>query len=269
MSNNQNGNVNEIIFGYWQGYTKSDDAPRGLKDTPAKVNVVSLAFGVIDDKDPNNIIMSFLTSKWSRQEIMEGISFLHARGTKVLLSLNGQPKLQYGGWPALDPEKFASNTAKLLNAWNLDGIDLDNEDNYKPGDEFVEVIKALRRVLNPGAIISLPVYLGKWRDEYLFKVREIVDYVWTMAYWNDYNGQRELLNVYQKLLYPSKAGMGVGIPGMANPGQSTPPDAVPDMAAYTPQSGIMLWALNSKDAPAWYKMIIDHMPHKSIDLATP
>lgn len=252
--------MSEVIFAYWQGYTKSSEAPRSLEETPDGVDVVALAFGVIDKDDPNTITTGFLTSKWTESEIKAGISFLKGQGKKVLISLNGQPDLPNGGWPALDPTTFANNTKAFLTEWNLDGIDLDNEDNYHPGDAFANVIKALRTTLGSDAIISMPVYRGTDRDAFLSQVRDEIDYVWTMAYWNDFPGQKALLNAYQGLVGDDKAGMGVGIPGMTNPGQSTPWDAVAEMSAYTPQAGVMIWALNSSETLKWYDEIASNIP---------
>ncbi len=250
--------MSEIIFGYWQGYTKSADAPRSLADTPARVDVVALAFGVIDTRHPNTIDTGFLTSKWSEADIRAGIASLKQRGTKVVVSLNGQPKLKNGGWPALDPTKFAENTRAFLTNWELDGIDLDNEDNYDPGDAFGSVIKTLRATLPAGASISVPVYKGTQRDAYLSQVKDDLTSVWTMAYWLPFSDQQSLLNDYQRLVGNARAGMGVGLPVMAN--QPTPWDAVAPMAAYTPQAGIMIWALNSSATMKWYDEIVRHMP---------
>lgn len=252
--------MGEIIFGYWQGYTRESEAPRSLEDTPEGVDVVSLAFGVIGDTDPNEILTGFLTSKWSEKEIRQGIASLKSRGVRVLISINGQPKLPDGGWPMLDPTKFAANIQAFLTDWDLDGVDLDNEDDYTPGSEFVDVIRQLRTTLGPSADISMPVYRGVTRDAFLSQVADQMTAVWTMAYWNDAPGQISLLNSYQKLVGDDKAGMGVGIPGMTNAGQATPWSAVAPMAAYTPQAGVMLWALNSAETMTWFDEIKNNMP---------
>lgn len=253
----------QIVFGYWEGFTKDAEGPRSLEETPDGVDVISLAFGVLDQQDPNTIDTSFLTSQWTEAEIRAGIAAIRARGTgqKILISVNGNPNLTDGGWPALDPTTFAENTKAFLASWDLDGIDLDNETSYDPGPAFADVIQALRSTLGPAAIISMPVYLGTTRDAFLGTVSAEMSYVFTMAYWEGYQGQISLLQSYQELLGDDcKAGIGVGIPGMANPGQSTPFDILGKLSAYSPKAGIMIYALNSKDLLTWYDVIKAKLP---------
>ena len=250
----------ETFMAYWLGYVGPGNT---LQQTLECVDVVALAFGVT--APGNTVTTDFLTSAHSKEEILEGVRFLQSRGQKVVMSINGNPHWPGHpfGWENLNPEEFATNVRKVvMEEWGLDGVDLDNEGAYaptpSPDGNFVQVIKALRATLGPEARISLPVYLGPGRDAYLKYVKEEIDYVYTMAYWNNYDGQISLLKQYQSLVGDDKAGIGVA--EAANPGQNTPFDIVPKLSQYTPKAGMMLWTLNSTEAEKWSETICDNMP---------
>ena len=221
------------------------------------------AFGVT--APGNTITTDFLTSKHSKEEILRGVRFLQNRGQKVVMSINGNPNWPGHpfGWENLDPATFAANTKQVVvDEWGLDGIDLDNEGSYaptaSPNGNFVQVIKALRQAFGSDALISLPVYMGTQRDAYLQYVKDDIDFVFTMAYWNQYAQQIQLLKDYQGLVGDDKAGIGVA--EAANAGQNTPFSEVPQLAQYTPKAGMMLWTLNSTESTLWARTIAANMP---------
>ena len=251
---------NETFLAYWLGYVAGGN---DLEQTPTSVGTVALAFGVT--APGNTITTDFLTSKHSKSEILEGARFLQGRGQKVVMSISGNPNWPNHpyGWENLAPETFAQNAKKtIVDEWGLDGIDLDNEAPYSPkpaaDGNFVQVIEALRNAFGPDKTISLPVYLGASRDAYLSFVKNEIDYVYTMAYWGDYDSQISLLHEYQGLVGNDK--VGIGVAEAANPGQNTPFEIVPKLAQYTPKAGMMLWTLNSTDAAKWCRAIGDNLP---------
>lgn len=245
--------MSERISVYWLGYANDVDNPRGLTDIPAEVSIINLAFAVTcPSSEGDSITMDFLTSQHSRDEIVAGIRYLHARGQKVCMSINGNPNWpdHPGGWVNLNPVEFARNVKRIaIDEWSCDGIDLDNEANETPDDHFCQVIRELRTALGPDAIISLPVYLGLSRDKYLANVVPEISYVATMAYWNDYQSQIDLLLEYASVLTPEK--VYIGVANAANPGQCTDLAIVPQLAQYQPKGGLMLWTANFKDALQW------------------
>ena len=252
--------ASQTFLAYWLGYISEG---RSLQDTPDEVDTVALAFGVTAPGD--TITTDFLTSGHSEADIRRGVAALQARGKRVVMSISGNPHWPNHpfGWENLNPTTFATNAKSLLiDDWGLDGIDLDNEGSYSPEasptGNFVQVIKALRDAFGPDKSITLPVYLGSARDAYLAYVKDEIDAVFTMAYWNSYPDQIALLQTYQSLVGEDKAGIGVA--EAANPGQNTPFSEVPQLSSYAPKTGMMLWTLNSDDAPKWCGAIGQNLP---------
>ena len=247
--------VLQQLIGYWLGYVAEG---KKLSDIPSTVNIIALAFGVITEG--NTLTLDFLTSKHSKEEILQGITFLKNRGQKVIMSINGNPHYQDGGWNYLDAIQFARNIKRIIDEWSLDGIDLDNENTEElPNENFVQTIKQLRNCLGSEAIISLPVYMGSSRDSFLSQVKDEISFVSTMAYWNNYEKQIELYNVYATLVGPTK--VAIGVAEAANPGQNTDFKIVGKLAQYNKniKYGMMLWHLNSTKANKWVNEIKSNM----------
>jgi chitinase len=258
---------NQAFMAYWLGYVQGG-AP--LQATPASVGIVALAFAVTSPgPDGDTISLDFLTSQHSAEEIRAGVKALQARGVKVVMSINGKPNWagHAGGWDNLDPLAFAANVkAIVVDQWGLDGVDLDNEAaSVIPGDNFVQVVKALRHVLGPDALLTLPVYLGAKRDAYLSQVREEISFVSTMGYWSGFDIQLMQFNKYAALVGPEK--VAIGVAEAANSGQNTAFSIVARLAAWNPESarkaGMMLWDLNQplpETTAQWCAAIADNLP---------
>ena len=257
MSQQNNG---QKFLAYWLGYETEGNL---LEQTPPQVGTVALAFALT--AKGSTLSMHFLESGGtSVEDIQKGARFLQARGQKVVMSLNGDNKYFKYGWKGLDPEVFANNVKKIvIDDWGLAGIDVDNEDTSytptpSPDGNFVQVIKALRRALGPDKWLSLPIFMGAGRDAYLNYVKDDIDYVFTMAYWNSCDAQISLLQSYQGLVGNEKAGIGVA--EAARTGQNTNFEIVPELSQYKPKAGMMLWSLNSCKAGKWSKAIAHNLP---------
>lgn len=254
MSNQKS---NETFLAYWLGYVTEGNT---LAQTPSSVDTVALAFAwpIKGGATGNTISTELITRKYSKDDIIKQTQALHAQGIKVVMSIGNNPA---GVWEISDPITLAQNAKRIIvDEWGLDGIDLDNEVGPDPAPDgnFVQFIKALRNDIGSDKTISLPVYLGTSRDAYLSFVKDEIDYVFTMAYWDGYDAQISLLQAYQGLVGNDKAGIGVA--EAANPGQNTPFKIVPKLAQYTPKAGMMLWTLNSTDAAKWCQAIGDNLP---------
>jgi hypothetical protein len=258
--------MNQTFLAYWLGFITGEAT---LEATPAGVGVVALAFAVTaPEANGDSITLDFLEKDHTEAEIRAGAKALQARGVKVVMSINGNPDWpgHEGGWDNLDPQQFAANVkAIVVDDWGLDGVDLDNEASYTPGQNFVEVIAALRQALGADALITLPVYMGTDRDAYLAQAAGDISFVTTMAYWNDFDGQVAVFDAYAGLVGPEK--VAIGVANAANPGQNTPWDAVSQCAAWDPpgasKAGIMLWNLNSPppaETAQWCAAIADNLP---------
>jgi len=251
----------ENYLAYWLGFADGND----IGAVPPSPNIVPIAFGVTDTD--STIGTAFLTSKHSLEDIRAGARKLQERGQRVVLSINGATETQKG-WSSLDPENFAENAYDLIvRQWEWDGIDLDNEDPGPPPPNFPHVIRALRRRFGRKALITLPVYMGKERDAYLKDVRDDIDGVSTMAYWEDYEGQIALYEQYASLVGGDKVAIGVSNPGSGS--SSTPTSAVARLAAYDPPGGkfgMMFWNINSPlnqpQAFEWCEIITSHLPRR-------
>jgi chitinase len=256
----------QIFLAYWLGFIPGNST---LEDTPAGVTHVALAFAVTaPTAEGDGITTDFLTKDHSEAEIRAGARALQARGVKVLMSINGNPNWDGhpGGWTNLDAPVFAANVKSVaIDDWGLDGVDLDNEASETPGEDFVAAVKALRDAFGPEPIIALPVYEGSTRDAYLSQVSDDISFVSTMAYWNGLDGQIAIFDDYAGLVGQQKVAMGVG--NAANPGQNTPFDQVPLIAAWDPpgasKAGVMLWNLNSPppdETALWCQTIAENLP---------
>jgi chitinase len=260
----------QAFMGYWLGYVQGG-AP--LQATPASVGIVALAFAVTSPgPDGDTITLDFLTSQHPAEDIRAGVKALQARGVKVVMSINGKPNWagHAGGWDNLDPAVFAANVkAIVVDQWGLDGVDLDHEAGaVTPGDNFVQVVKALRRALGPDALLTLPVYLGPKRDAYLSQVREDISFVSTMGYWSGFDSQITRFDKYAALVGPEK--VAIGVADAATPARdNTAFSIVAKLAAWDPdgahKAGMMLWNLNpptlEQEATAeWCAAIGDHLP---------
>lgn len=259
----------ERFFAYWMCNVDGGPLPDAAPDS---VDIVALAFAVtapIDGQD--SITLDYLEKFHNLADIKAAAKVLQERGKRVTMSINGNPNWpgHPGGWTNLKPAEFAQNVAQIvLGDWGLDGIDLDNEASEVPGENFIEVIRALRQAFGPDALLTLPVYLGQDRDTYLKEVIDQVDFVSTMAYGLDYDGQIDLYWQYAQLIGEQRVAIGVSD---ASGDQSTPFDEVGPLAQWEPgdgssKAGMMLWNLNSPPpemTDLWCETIAGNLPKAS------
>jgi hypothetical protein len=260
--------MSEVLFAYWEGFTTTGSAPNApppLGQTPGCVDIVALAFAV--PAPGSTISTDFLTSKNSKISILADAAKLRARGQKIIISINGNPAMP---WSDLDPDTFAQSVKRLAREWQIDGIDLDNEEPGEiPGQNFVNLIRAVRSLMGRDFIITYPAFLS-YRDQFLAQVKNELTLVCTMAYWNNVDEAIQLAQNYADLVGSEKVCIGVK-PGQFGYNQSTPVAAVPILAAYTPadgpKGGMMLYSLSLDIAPvtglsrfAWLQMVHENMP---------
>lgn len=255
------------IFAYWEGFTDSgstaDKAPP-LGATPAYVDIVAIAFSVPGQN--NTIDTSFVTSKNnSQQAIIADTLTLKKRGQKVVMSINGNDNVP---WGSLDPIPFANAVSELASTWHLDGIDLDNETwGTTPGDEFVKLIRAIRDKMGKDFLITYPAY-QTFRDDFLKQAHPDLSYVFTMAYWQEYEDAVNMFKHYEGLLDgPEKLMIGIK-PGVYGEDQSTPEADAKRLVSYKPDSGdkagMMFYSLSLDIEPttdkkrfSWVSMVND------------
>ena len=262
--------MSEILYAYWQGFTASgtspDDSPT-LALTPPFVDIVALAFAA---PGPGSTIdTSYLTSQNSKESILADARVLQARGQKVVMSVNESSTVP---WPTLAPTIFAKNVKLTAEEWGLDGLDLDDEVvSSIPGQEFVDLIKAIRDTMGGEFIISYPGFL-EFRDGFLPKVKDELTLVCTMAYWNEFSDAVSLYETYAAMVGHEKVCIGVK-PGQGYNDQHTPIEAVPQLASYQPKgatkAGMMLYSLSldtrrftGKPQFYWTELVHQHLSTK-------
>lgn len=247
---------------YWGGYFKAPT--RTLDKIPSYINVVYLAF-VGCDKNSGAPI-DFLCSIYDEDVIKSWVKELKSRGQKVMVSLLDRPECH---WDVINLKKYAKNVKILVDEWDLDGVDIDVEsgmssDHYVKS--FVGLIKELKNVLNNGyddKLISYTCYEGTqgFDGQILPQVKEDIDWLNTMAYFDNFDGMIELFNDYSTIIDSSKINIGVKA-GHDGEDQSTPLAEVIKLCKWQPneaqgieniKGGMMLWTTN-RDGPDFTKM---------------
>ncbi|MEO1263811.1 MAG: glycoside hydrolase family 18 protein [Bacteroidota bacterium] len=157
------------LCAYWLGYrAEIDDKPTPmLKDTPDYVDVVVLAFALV--RENNTIDLSFMLNppKTAEHSIKEGIKALHDKNTKVMLSVGG-----WAGncWDSVtDVSTLVDNIMKVVDDWDLDGVDIDYEGDRELDDwmklplcahegdsppNWETLFKTLRKRLGPDRLLT-------------------------------------------------------------------------------------------------------------------
>ena len=209
---------------------------------------------------------------------------LQAAGIKVLLSIAGNGQLQMG-WGAIPygsgSARYANMLAfaqwvqtNLIDAYGLDGIDIDDE--WAPSDPqtFMDTVGILRNVMsgtlltkalwNDSGQFSTPVSAGAPYNSGAM-LSSLLDLGCTMTYGSDFNGQVGAINMYKS--WGMTAGrLCVGVQaGPSELGWMTDINETAKLAqwAVTPQAGappalgIMLYTF-PQDIEQW-----DHYPQNS------
>lgn len=241
-----------LVEAYWLGYVESvsqGGSGQELASVPANtpVNIVNIAFYNLFLN--SNLTFCFgMGQKHGWDYTKAGIQALQAAGINVCASLIGTPDPQVG-WNDLDPNVFAQNCKTLLiDELGCNGINIDNEDPTTPNQNFENVVIALRNVLGPkggpNSILSYVTY-QPYRDlPWLQNVGSNFDYVSTMAYWLDTQGQIDLWQQYANVLGGQNVLIGVSC---CSGSQSTALQTVQGVAQWessqgtSGSGGMMLW----------------------------
>eukprot|EP00486_Rosalina_sp_Unknown_P012641 CAMPEP_0201592372 /NCGR_PEP_ID=MMETSP0190_2-20130828/190290_1 /ASSEMBLY_ACC=CAM_ASM_000263 /TAXON_ID=37353 /ORGANISM="Rosalina sp." /LENGTH=410 /DNA_ID=CAMNT_0048051123 /DNA_START=85 /DNA_END=1317 /DNA_ORIENTATION=+ len=261
---NNNTNNNHVhVTAYWEGYTEQD-CSFPLNEIPLNVDYIPIAF-IQPVKDPKS--SSKLATTWafddqfvySKEQIRGWIKEINNRGTnqKVLLSIMDTPDVHW--YPDVDIDAFAQNIAASCSEWGIAGIDVDAESGMSdPQQEyvktFVNLIKSLRKYLASDKIISYTCYTeSSYDSDIIGQCKDDIDYINTMAYWNNTDGQISLYNHYvNDIGDPNKVGIGVKA---GNGGDSTTLQTVEECAQWfrdndkITEKRMMLWSLTRDVKP--------------------
>ncbi len=155
-------------------------------------NIVSVFAANIHGDDPNAPQIYFNQKVDQLLNHSDAIQQLHAKGIKVLITLLGDR--QNAGWSCMtDPAAaatFANNIAAMLNKYQADGVDIDDEYSlctFNP-TSITMIAQALKT--NPafkGKLLTMALYGDEADFETAYnghKLAEYLDYGWEMDYGN-------------------------------------------------------------------------------------
>lgn len=257
-----------VVEGYWLGYVASEQfggTGQDLADvaTNTPVDVVKIAFYNLFLN--NNLTLCFgMGQKHGWSYTAQGIQALQSAGIRVMASLIGTPDPSVGWNDIPDPATFAANVKTLLiDELGCDGIDIDNEDPDTPNQTFIDVVSALRSALgpkgSPKSLLTAVTYIPERDLPWLKQVGDQLDWVSTMAYWNDASGQEALWKQYADVLGGENVLIGVSC---CSGSQSTALQDVVSVAQWETQQGagatggMMLWNLSGGASTLTYYQAI-------------
>jgi len=231
--------MDKIINGYWGGYF---DSPLTLNKTPDYINVITLAFAG-PDKD-SSLTTEFLCSRFSKEIIMRWMKDLKDKNpnVKILLSIIDNPTYH---WNVVDLDVFTDNVLTLINEWGLDGIDIDGESGMPEEcfvEKFTELTFYLRDKMDGEKVLTYTCYT-ETDCNVLEKIKDKVNWINTMAFFDDYDSLINLFKGYQKII-GDKICIGVKT-GSKDDDSVTPLNEVEKLCRFNvKKQGMMLWTIN-------------------------
>lgn len=255
--------MNKMFNGYWMGYQPGGNI---LSATPNYVNKVTL-FVAAPAKDGKSLDINYLCKAYSKQQQIEWARQLQKQGTEVLMSLMDTPSTH---WNDVKIPTFVQNFKDVVidGEWGLNGVDIDLESRMPEGvwaGTFTSMIQEFRSVLGPKGTtnsngqcisrISVAAYRLRLEQPILEAAGADLDWLNTMAYWNNAAENERMFNDYEP--YVAQVNMGIGVDYQN--GQSTDLDQVKLMAQFaakTANCGMMEFALNNdceqySNQPQW------------------
>lgn len=151
-----------VLAGYWQDFV-NHAIPMPLAAVPRGYNLVDVAFAAPDAQHDGGVTFTLSPALaqalggYTTTQFTQDIATLHARGQRVLLSVNNAG----GAVPVNSPAtaaNFANSISGLMRAYGFDGVDIDFED----GIDAAFTAQALRTLaaLRPGVLITLAPQSG-------------------------------------------------------------------------------------------------------------
>lgn len=179
-------------------------------------NFASILAANINGEDPNHPVIYF---NWQIDQLLnhtDQVAKLQAKGIKVLLSLLNNH--QNAGWSCMTDEnsinQFADDIVRMVNKYQLDGIDIDDEYS-RCNTNNTSLIRIAAAIKNhpgfKGKILSKALF----EDYYYFaaeyhghKLADYLDYGWEMSYfYSDYEARMHTYLGYG--MTPEKLALGL------------------------------------------------------------
>lgn len=236
----------EVFNAYWLGYQE----PRGqtLYQTPDFIDYVTLFLA--GPTTESKVTTSYLCKVYGEEQIRQWVKDVRARGTKVLLSFMDN---ESAPWSSVDMDTFAASAKETLEAWELDGFDIDAESEM-PAEHFVPSFIALAEALHgvlDGKTLTYTCYEGcspgSADYEILSKVKDLVSWVQLMKYWEGAGGYIRLFEEYAGVVGDEKVAFGAKC-GCEGSEESTLLETVEKLAGWDPKgsskAGMMMFGTN-------------------------
>jgi chitinase len=146
-----------VLAGYWQNFV-NHATPLPLAAVPRGYNLVDVAFATADPQHDGSVAFTLSPSLsqalggYTPAQFTEDVATLHARGQRVLISVNAAGSAGSVN-SAAEAANFASSVNTLMRLYGFDGVDIDFEHGLDVGNTAL----ALRSLaaLHPGALITL------------------------------------------------------------------------------------------------------------------
>nr|QFG74578.1 MAG: glycosyl hydrolase family 18 [Megaviridae environmental sample] len=232
--------MKKIFSTYWAGYL--DNSNITLDMVPDYIDIVILAF--IGPNSDSSVETRFLCSKYSAEEIKEWINLCHTKKIKVYISLLDTPSVH---WDTINIPLYAKNINKFMNEWNIDGIDIDAESGMNPNkyvSTFTYLIESLKKYNHFPITYTCYEGTNSYDGQILDQIKDQIDYIQLMAYFDTYDGMVSLYNDYKKIM-----GDNIIIGVKAGKPEGTSLDEVSKLCLWNSKKrGMMLWTIN-RDLP--------------------
>lgn len=243
---------NKVFNGYWMGYQPQGNT---LNLTPSYVNKVTL-FVAAPTADGKSVGINYLCKAYSKADQIKWAKELQAQGTEVLMSLMDTADTH---WNNVDIPTFVKTFKRDIidGEWGLNGVDIDLESGMPSNvwaPTFTKLIKEFRNVLGTKSAsplgqtksrISVAAYRPELEQPILEAAGGDLDWLNTMAYWNNAAANEALFTGYSE--YVTQVNMGIGV-DYNSAQQSTNINDTIAMAKYASQTnncGMMEFALNN------------------------
>ncbi|MEO1045577.1 MAG: glycosyl hydrolase family 18 protein [Pseudomonadota bacterium] len=265
--------TSQTFTAFWLGYVPSGPgAAPALSATPDYIDTLVLAFANLFPD--NTTCTGYLQKSHSEDYLRAGIASIRESSpdTRILLSLIGTP-IPPVGWNTgiTDPAAFGSWCANLAHDWDLDGFDIDNEDdNSFPGQQFCDAVIGMRTAM-PDKILTLDTYIFDRDKEVIKQLAPHLTSINTMAYFKDLEDMQTLVNQYASVIEPGKISIGVKADKVGPITQGTSVEETKALCTWEPDAGtkkgMMLWNLSSdiesvtgKPDGTWTRTIHENLP---------
>lgn len=246
---------------YWAGYLYSPDFT--LNKCPDYIDTIIIAF--IGPDSNHQVETTFLCKIFKEKQILSWIQELKRKGKTILFSLLDTPQ---NHWNKVDFNIFGKSLKEFVNKWNIDGFDIDAEtgETTNQVESFVNLINCVKKVIGSKGIISYTCYEGKYSfDSQVFKkVKSKINYVQTMAYFDDLEGMKNLYNYYKEFFGDN---IFIGVKAGLQQDSGTSLNEVYQICKWNEnKKGVMLWTFNRdnfafthKKNLSWCEMINNNL----------